>query len=83
MNFQPLTIADLFEENGTVAVFCCRSWRDGGPCVNPAGLVQSAMPEEQRQEYLGFVNQAGWAKDDKERPYCPSCTLAMGNATER
>ena len=83
MNLQPLTMADLFEENGTVARYCSQSWRDGGSCRNPARLVESPMPEDQREEYLKLANDIRWAKDDDERIYCPFCTQAMRDANEQ
>ena len=82
MNFKPLTIADLFQENGNVAVFCCRSWRDGGPCFMPARLMETAIPQDERQQFLNFANNAGWAKDDEGQIHCPSCTEALGRAKE-
>lgn len=78
MDFVPLDLSDLFDQNGNVSVFCCR--RDGGDCIMPFRLLGTNIPKDEWQRVLDAVNAGGWAKDGAGKPYCPACTQALGKS---
>jgi len=73
MNLKPLTLNELFNDDGNMLPQCCQR-HEPGPHGSLGGQNISV---DEHHKILGIVNNAPWRIDDAGKYYCPFCVLAM------